>query len=225
MRVVHAVAASLLPLTFAACGEVSVGIDANPGDPDAPTATDASVDTPTDACVPTLRVSAQFMVSNIVGTGTSSLDRLLNHPNGLIINFADHNVVRGIDNGPGGAALTTAVKSTAWDADFTGQDGDFLDTEVGAFLDHGQVYMDGVFQLSDDQVYLYVLPANEQQHPYMAINCFGQTLPQDPNGFPILGTATYTGCTTTFYDFRPPTQKNVIAESNTTFEVTSTSCP
>jgi hypothetical protein len=227
MRLVPTAVASLPLLTLVACGAVSTGTDATPGDIDAPsTSIDAStVDAPTDACVPSLRLSAQFMVSRIVGSGASSLDQLLNHPNGLIVSFANFNVVRGIDNGPVGSALTTAVTSTAWTADFTGQDGDFLDTEVGQHLNRGLVYMNGVFQLSEDRVYFYVLPTDEQMHPYMAINCYGQTLPQDGNGFPTLQTATYTGCTTTFYDFRPPTQKNVLAESNTTFEVSYLTCP
>ncbi len=224
-------------LALLACGTVETDLDAAGTGIDGTGTTtdgaivdgpdvDAATDAPTDACVPFLGVTAQFTVNAIYGTGASSLDVLLNHANGLIINFSNHMIVRGIENnGGGGSVLKTAAKSTSWAADYTGQDGNVLDTELGQFLTVGGAYMQSIFDLGDNRVYLYILPPDTPTHPYMAFNCYNAGLATDGNGFPILDTHTYTGCTTTFYDFRPPTQKNINAENNTTLEITYRPCP
>jgi len=223
----------LLSLGLAACGEVNTDpIDAPGSNGDGGgTGTDGAsidgpdIDAPTDACVPFIGVTAQFTATNIYGTGTSTLDRILNHPNGLILNFTDHTIARGIDNGPVGAVQKTTVRSTLWMADYTGQDGDFLDTEVGAFLSVGGAYMQGIFDLGDNSIFLYVLPTQTNVHPYMDMRCNSAGLQTDANGFPILETHTYTGCSTTFFDFRPNVQRNVVANANTQLEITYRPCP
>lgn len=181
-----------------------------------------------DACVDALQVSAQFTINQINGNNEpSTLDRLLNHPNGFILSFNDYSTLKAAESSfPGGPiSFLTAIKSSSWKMDYTGQDGDFLDTEVGAHLTVGLAVQDSIFQLgSDGQVYLYVLPQDTSMHPYMELRCNGITFQQDVGGYPILASFTAQGCSIVFFDFRPPTQRNEIASQNVTFELTANQC-
>lgn len=213
-------------LCAAGCGEVSSGEDAPMVDHDA--ASDATVPPdapPPDACVPSIRVSVQFTITNIVGSGTSSLDPTLNHPNGYIVTIpAGWTEERGIDAID--STFTTTVKSSAFTFDFTGQDGDLLDTEVGAHLTRGLAFRDGLFDLKDSKrAYLYILPEDEHAHPYTSITCNNAPFTTDAQtNFPILADFTATGCTLYFYDFRPNTQRNLVAD-DATFELSYQACP
>ena len=210
-------------LALVACGEVSSGDPDGGGDD----RVDASVDQP-DACVESLRVSAQFMIDRINGTGASSLDQLLNHPNGFIITFNQFDTLKAADDGGGiGGPISFlhAVESDDWVMDYTGQDGDFLDQEVGQFLTRGLAVQDSIFQLgSDGRVFLYVLPDDTQMHPYMDLRCNDVDFEQDVGGYPIIETFTATGCSMIFFDFRPGIQKNITANQTVTFELTYNQC-
>lgn len=180
-----------------------------------------------DACVPSSRVSTQFMVTRIVGNGASSLDQLLNHPNGFIVSFDDSMIIRAAESPlPGGPIVfKLGVKSASWMMDYTGQDGDFLDAEIGRNLTRGGAVQESIFELgSDGSVFLYVLPQDTNMHPYMDLRCSGATFEQDMGGYPIMKSTTLTGCSITFFDFRPGIQKNVIAEGNVVFELNHVSC-
>lgn len=205
-------------LAAAACGKVNdPGVTGDaPGTP---------IDAAPDACVPRVRIGVQFMATKIVGSGSSTLDTLLNHPNGFILTVPTWTEERGIDNITPTSSFKTAIKGT-YMMDYTGQDGAFLDTEIGQFLTVGGAFRQSVIDLSDNKsVFLYVLPAQTNQHPYMDVRCNNAPFTTDPqSNFPVLKTFTATGCSVTFFDFRPGTQRNVIAEQNTTVELGYQSC-
>lgn len=207
----------------AACGKVGDpnAIDAPNGGGDGPPAADAGP----DACVKQVRISVQFMATNIAGTGSSTLDTLLNHPNGFIVTVPMWTEERGIDNSGPTSAFKTAIKGT-YMMDYTGQDGAFLDTEVGQFLSVGGAFRQSVIDLSDNKsVFLYVLPTQTTQHPYMDTRCNNAPFETDPqSNFPLLKSFTATSCTVIFFDSRPGTQRNVIAQQNSKLELSYQSC-
>ena len=215
----------LLVVVFAtaACGKVNDpgAIDASGGGDGAP-----AVDAAPDACVPGVRISVQFMITKIVGTGSSTLDVMLNHPNGFIVTLPTWTEERGIDSFPGGPSdFKTAIKGT-YAMDYTGQDGTFLDTEMGQFLSVGGAFRQSVIDLSDSKsIFLYVLPTQTSAHPYMDTRCNNAPFMTDGSNFPVLKSFTATNCSVTFFDFRPGVQRNVIAEQNSTLELTYQSCP
>ena len=211
-------------VAIAACGKVNDPnvIDAPGGGGDGPPAVDAAP----DACVPGVRISVQFMVTSIVGTGTTSLAVMLNHPNGFIITVPTWTEERGIDSFPGGPSdFKTAIKGT-YAMDYTGQDGAFLDTEMGQFLSVGGAFRQSMIDLSDDKsIFLYVLPTQTNVHPYMDTRCNNAPFMVDASSnFPVLKDFTATNCSVTFFDFRPGIQRNVIAQQNSTLEFKYQSC-
>jgi hypothetical protein len=216
----------VLVLALAAgCGKVGdkpPGVDGPPGGEDAPGA-----DAGTDACVPTVRVSVQFTATNIYGSGTSTLDQILNHPNGYVLTVPMWTEERGIDSIGPVSAFKTAIKASApYVMDYSGQDRTFLNSEVGQYLTVGGAFRQSVFDLSDDKsVFLYVLPTATNLHPYMDTRCSNAPFTTDPtSNFPILKSFTATGCSVTFFDFRPNVQRNVVAMGNSTFELTYQPC-
>lgn len=201
----------------------SLSLDASR--PDASSDGDLGADAAGDACVPFLRITAQFTVNDIIGTGPSTLDVLRDRSGSLTLNFRAHTIVYGADSGGSGPAdLVTGVTSTGWTADFAGADGDFLDREIGAHLSIGGAFMNSVIELRRNQLYLYILPADTEAHPYFEVRCMDRVLPTDDRNFPVLQTATYTGCSAVFFDFRGETEKNLVAQDNTTLEVLYAPC-
>ncbi len=215
----------LVILALAGCGQVN---NPNPGTDGPPGGDAQQADAaPPDGCVATTRVAVQFMATQIVGSGQSTLDVLLNHPNGFILTVPMWTEERGIENIGPTTQFKTAIKATMpYQMNYTGQDEAFLDSEVGQFLTRGLAFRDSVFDLSDNKsVFLYVLPMQTQQHPYMDVRCNNAPFMTDPmSNFPILKTFTATGCSVTFFDFRPGVQRNVIAQQNATFELTYQPC-
>jgi hypothetical protein len=213
----------LVIAVIAGCGEVSdqpPRVDGPPGGGDGPP-------TP-DACVPTVRIAVQFTATNLYGSSPSTLDRILNHPNGFILTVPTWTEERGIDSIGPTSSFKTAIKAmTPYQIDYTGQDEAFLDMEVGQFLTVGGAFRQSVFDLSDDKsVFLYVLPTATNLHPYMDVRCNDAPFTTDPQtNFPILKSFTATGCSVTFFDQRPMGGRNVVAMSNTTFELTYQTCP
>jgi hypothetical protein len=206
----------------AGCGKVS-----DPGAVDASNGGDGqpAADAAPDACVKQVRISVQFMATNIVGSGSSTLDTLLNHPNGFIVTMPMWTEERGIDSIGPSTAFKTAIKGT-YMMDYTGQDGAFLDTEVGQFLSVGGAFRQSVIDLSDNKsIFLYVLPTQTNAHPYMDARCNNAPFETDPqSNFPVLKSFTATACSVTFFDFRPGTQRNVIAQQNSKLELLYEDC-
>lgn len=206
----------------AACGKVGdkPGVDGRSGGgDDAPPAP--------DACVPRTRIAVQFTATNLYGNNPSTLDKILNHPNGFILEVPMWIEERGIESFGGTSQFKTAVKASApYTIDFTGQDEAFLDTEVGAFLTVGGAFRQSVLDLSDDKsVFLYVLPTQTNIHPYMDVRCNNAPFTTDPSSnFPVLKSFTATGCSLTFFDQRPTGGRNVVAQQNVTFELTYETC-
>jgi len=215
--------AVLVLVSLVACGKVNDPnvIDA-PGGGDGPPAVDAAP----DACVPRTRISVQFMATNIFGSGTSTLDVMLNHPNGFILNVPTWTEERGIDSIGGQTEFKTAVKTAAFTMDYTGQDEALLDSQVGAFLSVGGAFRQSVIDLADDKsIFLYVLPTQTNVHPYMDTRCNNAPFMVDASSnFPVLSSFTATNCSVTFFDFRPGVQRNVVAQGNSTLELTYENC-
>ncbi len=215
----------LVIAVLAGCGKVNSpnpGTDGPPGGGDGPPA-----DAAPDACVPTVRVAVQFTATNLYGTNPSTLDRILNHPNGFILTVPAWTEERGIDNIGPTSSFKTAVKATMpYRMDYTGQDEAFLDMEVGAFLSVGGAFRQSVFDLSDDKsVFFYVLPTQTNIHPYMDVRCNNAPFTTDPQtNFPILKSFTAAGCSVTFFDQRPMGGRNVVAQQNAMFELTYQTC-
>lgn len=215
----------LCVMLCAACGSVT---DPNVGSGFDATQPDVSgvVDAPPNACVPFVRIAVQFTVTSITGSGPSSLDVLLNHPNGYVIDVANWSEERGVDVYDNDRFKTAVKASTSYAMDFTGQDEALLDGEIGQHLAIGLAFRGSEVELVDDKsLYLFVLPADQSQHPYMDTRCTNAAFAIDPTGFPILGSFTATGCTVHFYDLRPPAQRHLYAQANSTVEVTYGICP
>ncbi len=213
----------LLVIAMAAgCGKVSdkPGVDARPGGGD---------DAPLvpDACVPRTRVAVQFTATNLYGNNPSTLDKILNHPNGFILDVPMWTEERGIDSFGSTSQFKTAVKATMpYKIDFTGQDEAFLDSEVGAFLTVGGAFRQSVLDLADNKsVFLYVLPVQTNIHPYMDVRCNNAPFTTDPqSNFPILKSFSAAGCSLTLFDQRPTGGRNVVAQQNVTFELSYEPC-
>lgn len=178
-----------------------------------------------DACVDTLKISTQFVVNTIYGDGVSSLDALLNHTNGFILAVNGWNTIKAAEEFGGVIVFKNGVQSAAWSMDYTGQDENLLDGDVGQFLRVGGAVQQSIFELgSDGSVFLYVLPDDTTQHPYMDLRCYGAAFEQDVDGYPILQSTILSGCSVVFFDFRPGAQKNIVADGNVTFELAYETC-
>jgi hypothetical protein len=208
---------------MAGCGKVSdkpaadgPGGDGPPGDA-----------TP-DACVPTVRVAVQFTATNLNGNNPSTLDKILNFPNGFVLTVPTWVEERGIESfGGTQPQFKTAIKATTpYTIDYTGHDEALLDSEVGAFLTVGGAFRQSVFDLADNKsIFLYLLPVQPNQHPYMDVRCNGAPFTTDPQtNFPILKSFTATGCNLTFFDQRPTGGRNIVATQNVTFDLTYQPC-
>ncbi|HWU86949.1 MAG TPA: hypothetical protein VN253_06725 [Kofleriaceae bacterium] len=184
-----------------------------------------AVDAAPDACVPKVRIAVQFTATNIYGSGSSSLDVMLNHPNGFVLTVPMWTEERGIDSIGPMTSFKTAIKGT-YAMDYTGQDEALLDSQVGAFLTVGGAFRQSVIDLSDNKsIFLYALPAQTTMHPYMDTRCNNAPFTTDAqSNFPVPKSFTATGCSVTFFDFRAPTQRNVVAQANSTLELTYQSC-
>lgn len=196
------------------CGEVV--------DPAAPDAAAPTVDSAPPVCEPSLTITSRFTIDRLDGMGPSTLDVMLNHVEGLVLTVVDPTLVRGLD--PNNHELTTVVHATAWSADFTGQDGDLLDAELGQFLIRGGLHQGGLISIAADHLELFLVPEDFSPHPYVGIAC-AATTPTRDTGFPIVESRTITACDVVIWDGRSNANRDLRATANATFEIAYEPCP